>query len=49
MNMYIEANVLYAGGWRSTDKNELISEYHFEPDHAEELCEMLKEVEQEEG
>lgn len=49
MNMYIEAKVLYDGGWRSADKEELIDEYDFDLDQAEELCEILKEIEQEEN
>lgn len=45
-NQYsIEA--LYDGGWRSEDKEELISEYELTEGEAEEICEGLKELREE--
>lgn len=36
-----EVAALYDGGWRSEDKEELMSEYGFSEEEAEEICEAL--------
>lgn len=38
---------LFNGGWRSTDRDELIREYDLTETEADELCEALKEIEEE--
>lgn len=42
-----EAESLYDGGWRSTDKLELMQVYDFDEEHAETICEELEEIENE--
>ena len=44
MNNQYDAAALYDGGWRSEDKEELMSEYGLS--EADELCEALKAYEQ---
>lgn len=39
------AAALYDGGWRSSDREELIAEYQFSEDEADAICEKLKEYE----
>lgn len=39
------AAALYDGGWRSTDKEELIEEYDLTEEEATKLCELLEEYE----
>jgi hypothetical protein len=46
MNNQYDAAALYDGGWRSEDKEELMSEYGLSEDEADELCEALKAYEQ---
>ena len=36
-----EAAALYDGGWRETDKDELIQEYELTAEEAEDLCRQL--------
>lgn len=36
-----EVAALYDGGWRSEDKEDLISEYGFSEEEAEKICEAL--------
>lgn len=40
-----EVAALYDGGWRSTDKEDLIKEYNLSEAQANEICEGLKELE----
>lgn len=40
---YTSAAVLYDGGWRAEDKNQIIEEYGFSDAEAENVCEYLKE------
>ena len=37
------AAALYDGGWRAEDKEDLIAEYQFTEEEADELCEILAE------
>lgn len=46
MNRQYDAASLYDGGWRSTDKGELMSEYGLTDEEADEICELLKEYEE---
>lgn len=39
------AAALYDGGWRSDDREELIAEYQLSEEEADEICEKLKEYE----
>jgi hypothetical protein len=39
------AAALYDGGWRATDKEELIEEYELTEEEASMLCELLEEHE----
>lgn len=41
------AVALYDGGWRSSDRDQLISEYGFTPDQADEIAAALAEIEDE--
>lgn len=45
---YFEMNAaaLYDGGWRSTDRDQLMSEYGLTPEEADGICEVLAELEQ---
>lgn len=43
------AAALYDGGWRSEDKEQLISEYDLTEEEAEAICERLATFESEEG
>lgn len=36
-----EVAALYDGGWRNEDKEELMSEYGFSEEEAEEICKAL--------
>lgn len=36
------ASALYDGGWRYSDKDQLIQEYDLKEDEAAKLCEILK-------
>jgi len=38
---------LYAGGWRTTDKKELMEEHDFTNEEAEDICEVLRQYEEE--
>ena len=38
---------LYDGGWRAEDREQLISEYSLTTEEADEICETLKEMEEE--
>ena len=40
-----DARVLYDGGWRSTDRDQLIAEYSLTEDDADALVEALAELE----
>lgn len=42
------AVALYDGGWRSSDRDQLISEYDLTPDQADEIAAALAEIESEE-
>ena len=46
MNRQYDAASLYDGGWRSTDKEELMTEYELTEEEAEKICEFLKEYEE---
>jgi len=35
------ASALYDGGWRATDKKELMEEHHFTDEDAEDICDLL--------
>ena len=37
---------LYDGGWRSTDRDQLIAEYGLTPAEATGICEQLKKIEE---
>lgn len=39
------AAALYDGGWRSSDRDELMQEYDFTSDEADAICEQLREYE----
>lgn len=39
------ANALYAGGWRTEDKEELMSEYELTEEEAAQLCKALADCE----
>jgi hypothetical protein len=39
------AAALYDGGWRATDKEELIEEYDLTEEEASKICELLEEYE----
>lgn len=39
------AAALYDGGWRAEDRDDLIEEYRLTEEEASELCEILKEFE----
>jgi len=39
------AAALYDGGWRASDKDQLIKEYQLTEDEAEKVCEELKKYE----
>lgn len=43
------AAALFDGGWRSTDRDELIREYDLSETEVDELCEALKEIEEEQS
>lgn len=45
MDFYSMASVLYAGGWKYTDKSELIKEYDLSLFQANEICYWLREFE----
>ena len=40
--LQIIAASLYDGGWRSTDKEELMTEYEMDSEYAEQICYQLK-------
>lgn len=44
-----EACNLYGGGWRAGDKDWLMDEYKITEEYAEELCEALRMIEDEEN
>lgn len=46
MPIEIEAKLFINNGWSSEDEVELITEYHFETEHAHELCEAMRKIEQ---
>lgn len=37
---------LYDGGWRSTDRDQLIEEYGLTPEEAASICKQLKDIEE---
>ena len=43
------AAALYDGGWRSEDKDQLMSEYDMTEEEADEVCEYLKRFEEAES
>ena len=45
-NFETSAAALYDGGWRSTDKEELIEEYDLTEEEATKICELLEEYDQ---
>ena len=47
MNNQYSAAALYDGGWRAEDRDQLISEYNLTADEADEICEGLKEIDEE--
>lgn len=42
----MNAAALYDGGWRAKDKEQLIAEYDLTEAEANEICEWLKEMEE---
>ena len=42
----MNAAALYDGGWRSTDRDQLMSEYGLTPEEADRICEVLAVLEQ---
>lgn len=42
-----DAPALYDGGWRSSDRTQLIKEYELTEDEADMMCEALEELEHE--
>lgn len=46
MSNQYDAAALFDGGWRSTDKEDLIAEYELTEEEANEICEELKAYEQ---
>lgn len=40
------ASALYDGGWRSEDKEELITEYDLTEEEAEDICRVLRSYEE---
>lgn len=46
MPIEVEAQLFINNGWSSEDEVELITEYHFEPEHAHELSEAMRKIEQ---
>lgn len=47
MNNQYSAASLYDGGWRAEDRDQLIDEYNLTADEADEICEGLREIEEE--
>ena len=47
INKYLVVASLYDGGWRNSDRNDLIREYELDEELADEICEGLKEMERE--
>jgi hypothetical protein len=43
------AAALYDGGWRASDREQLISEYELTEDEAEAICAELERIEQQAG
>lgn len=43
---YTSAAALYDGGWRFDDKDQLVEEYGFSEEEAANVCEYLKEFEE---
>lgn len=46
-NFEDSALALYAGGWRSEDKEELMIEYELTEDEAFKICQLLKNFDEE--
>ena len=44
MPIEIEAKIFINNGWSSNDEEELINDYHFEPEQAHELCEAMRKL-----
>lgn len=44
-NFYESAYVLYDGGWRAEDKEDIMEEYDFTAEEASTICEVLAEME----
>ena len=42
----MNAAALYDGGWRSTDRDQMMSEYNLTREEADRICEVLAELEQ---
>lgn len=40
------ASNLYDGGWRSSDRDQLISEYDLTESEADEICDALSDIEE---
>lgn len=45
-NFELCAAALYDGGWRSTDRDQMMSEYNLTQEEADGICEVLAELEQ---
>jgi hypothetical protein len=41
------ASAMYDGGWRSTDRDDIMSSYDLTEEEADQICEVLKEYEEE--
>ena len=44
-HLYDDASALYDGGWRSSDKEEIISEHGYTDSEADVICEFLSDFE----
>lgn len=44
-----DAAALYDGGWRSKNREDLMSEYDLTEDEASEICRLLEEIEATQG
>ena len=45
INNQFAADFLYAGGWRASDRDDLIAEYGLSEDEADEIVDKLSEME----
>ena len=44
-NFDVSANALYAGGWRSSDREELQAEFQLDTEDLDIICDLLDEIE----